>query len=61
MKERACMNCKMISYGSICPNCKGNSFSDDFTGVLIVVDPEISEMAKKTGITQPGRYALKVR
>ena len=55
------MNCKMISYGNICPNCKGNSFSDDFTGVLVVVNPETSEMAKKIGVTKPGRYALKVR
>jgi len=61
MRERACTNCHMIVYGSVCPNCKSTSFSDDFTGVLIVIDLEASNIAKKAGVTKPGKYALKVR
>jgi DNA-directed RNA polymerase subunit E" len=51
----------MIVYGNVCPNCKSTSLSEDFTGVVIVLNPEVSEIAKKAGITKPGRYALKVR
>lgn len=61
MKEKACINCHLIIYGNICPNCKNTTLSDDFTGVLFIIDPEISEVAKKAGITKPGKYALKVR
>ena len=61
MKERACMNCHMIVYGNICPNCKNATLSDDYTGALIAIDLEKSGIAKKTGITKLGRYALKVR
>jgi DNA-directed RNA polymerase subunit E" len=51
----------MIVYGNICPNCKGTTLTDDFSGLLIVFDSERSEIAKKAGITKPGKYALKVR
>jgi len=51
----------MIVYGNICPNCKNTTLSEDFSGVLIVLNPENSEIAKKAGITKPGKYALKVR
>ncbi len=61
MREKACTNCHMIVYGNVCPNCKSTSLSEDFTGVVIVLNPEVSEIAKKAGITKPGRYALKVR
>lgn len=61
MKERACVKCHLIVYGNICPNCKETNLSDDFTGVLIVLDPQKSEIGKKAGIRTAGRYALKVR
>ena len=61
MREKACINCHMIVYGNICPNCKSTTLSDDFTGILFIIDPEISEIAKKSGISKPGKYALKVR
>ncbi|RJX16393.1 hypothetical protein CW703_00765 [Candidatus Bathyarchaeota archaeon] len=61
MREKACTNCKMIVYGNVCPNCKSTVLSEDFSGILIVLNPELSEVAKKAGITKPGKYALKVR
>ncbi len=61
MRERACTNCKTLFYGSVCPNCKSTSYSEDFSGLLIVLNPEKSEIAKRAGINTPGRYALKVR
>ena len=61
MREKACKNCRFISNGSVCPNCKSTNLSDDWTGLVIVVDPEKSEIAKKMRIKAPGRYAVRVR
>jgi DNA-directed RNA polymerase subunit E" len=58
---RACRTCKNISNESICPVCKGNEFSDDFSGLLIVLDPENSLLAEKLETTESGSYALKIR
>jgi DNA-directed RNA polymerase subunit E" len=51
----------MISTGPVCPNCKSTDLSDDWTGLVIVIDSENSEIAKKMGIKIPGRYAIRVR
>jgi DNA-directed RNA polymerase subunit E" len=59
--EKACKNCRMISAGPVCPNCKSTNLSDDWTGVVIVVDPNNSEIAKKMIIKTPGKYAIRVR
>lgn len=58
---RACRNCKNISNEPICPVCKGNEFSDDYSGLLIVLDPENSLLAEKLETSEPGSYALKIR
>jgi DNA-directed RNA polymerase subunit E" len=60
--EKACRNCGFISNGQqTCPRCKTHSLSDDFTSVVIIIDPEKSEIAKRLAIKEPGKYALKVR
>ena len=61
MVEQACKNCHFITSANICPNCKKSSLSSDWTGEIIIVDIEKSQIAKKVGITKPGRYALRVR
>jgi len=59
--ERACRDCKMITTKSRCPNCGSDRLSKDFTGMVIILDPEGSEIAKMMGIKKPGAYALRVR
>jgi DNA-directed RNA polymerase subunit E" len=59
--SRACRNCKIIIEENVCPICKGTDLSDDYSGLLIVVDPEGSQMAQKMDIKEEGRYALKIR
>ncbi|NQT08047.1 DNA-directed RNA polymerase, subunit E'' [Candidatus Bathyarchaeota archaeon] len=59
--SRACRNCKIIIEENVCPICKGTDLSDDYSGLLIVVDPEGSQMAQKMDIKKEGRYALKIR
>ena len=61
VSEKACRNCKLIVMGSVCPRCKGTNLSEDFTGIMIVLDTEKSEVAKRLGIDEPGEYAIKVR
>lgn len=59
--SRACRNCKIIIEENVCPICKGTDLSDDYSGLLIVVEPEGSQMAQKMDIKNEGRYALKIR
>ena len=61
MTDKACKNCRFISSGPVCPNCKSPNLSDDWTGLVVIMDPVSSEVAKKMGITAAGRYALRVR
>jgi DNA-directed RNA polymerase subunit E" len=59
--SRACRNCKIIIEENVCPICKGTNLSDDYSGLLIIVDPEGSQMAQKMEIKKEGWYALKIR
>jgi len=59
--DRACRNCHMITDGTVCPECKSTDLSDDFGGVVIILDPEGSEVAKLMKINKKGRYAVRVR
>jgi DNA-directed RNA polymerase subunit E" len=61
LTEKACKNCRYISNGAVCPNCKSTNLSDDWTGLVIIIDPEKSEIAKKMEIKTSGRYAVRVR
>lgn len=61
MSDKACKNCRFISNGPVCPNCKSSNLSDDWSGLVIITDPSTSQVAKRMGITAAGRYALRVR
>jgi len=61
MGEKACRECHLISYGSVCPSCKAPSLSDDFTGLVIIFDPKGSAIANAMKVKEKGRYALRVR
>ena len=57
---KACTVCQLISSKDQCPVC-GNSTSDNWSGLLIVIDPEESELAREMNIEIPGEYCLRVR
>ncbi|MEM2105357.1 MAG: transcription elongation factor subunit Spt4 [Candidatus Bathyarchaeia archaeon] len=61
MSEKACTTCHFITKESTCPKCKSASLSDDFSGLVIIFDPQGSAIAKAMNIKEKGRYALKVR
>ncbi|MBS1267459.1 MAG: Transcription elongation factor Spt4 [Nitrosopumilus sp.] len=59
-REMACRKCKCVTTGKICPVCKSSDLTPDWNGVVLVVDPTNSEISKTLGITQKGKYAIKV-
>ena len=61
MSEKACPICHLITRENICPKCKTSSLSDDFSGLVMIFNPELSAIAKAMNIKEKGRYALKVR
>ena len=60
VKELACRNCKCVTTTKICPSCKSTDLSPDLNGITLIVDPTTSKIAKTSGITKEGKYAIKV-
>jgi len=50
-----------VTEENVCPICKSTDLSDDYSGLLIVLNPEGSQIAQKMEIKQEGYYALKIR
>ena len=59
-REMACRKCKAVTIGKVCRICKSSDLTPDWNGVVLVVDPTNSEISKTLGITQKGKYAIKV-
>ncbi len=59
---KVCRECKFIvESADKCPKCGSTELTDRFSGMLIVLDAEKSEVAKVANVNSVGRYALKVR
>jgi len=60
---KACVRCKALvpPKEESCPYCGYRVFSDDWVGLVVVIDPERSVVARELGFKKPGIYALKVR
>jgi DNA-directed RNA polymerase subunit E" len=63
LQYKACTKCKLLVEPEVevCPNCGSRNFSTDWEGMIIVLDPEKSEIAKLIGASKSGKYAIKVR
>ncbi|WP_423792030.1 transcription elongation factor subunit Spt4 [Methanocaldococcus indicus] len=57
---KACLRCKYLTNEEECPIC-GAPTSDNWTGLIIVLNPEKSEIAKKAKISIKGSYAITVK
>ncbi|MEM4359261.1 MAG: transcription elongation factor subunit Spt4 [Candidatus Bilamarchaeaceae archaeon] len=59
---KACKNCRFVIFTGekSCPKC-GGELSDRFSGMIIVLDPEHSEIAKAASINTIGTYAVRVK
>jgi len=62
-KTKACRNCHFVVQNNVsqCPACKMHDLSEDYSGLIIILDPENSEIAQKLNVSRAGQYALKVR
>ena len=60
---KACRMCHLIvdKTASMCPNCRTQDLSYEYTGEVFILNVEESEIAQKMKIKKPGRYALRVR
>ncbi len=60
MVTKACTKCHRLMEAERCAICNIPS-SKNWSGFLIIVDPENSNIAKELNISLPGEYALRVR
>jgi DNA-directed RNA polymerase subunit E" len=58
--DKACRLCNRLVKGNRCPECKSTNISDDWSGLVIILDPN-SQIAKRINVKKDGRYALTVR
>lgn len=62
MAEKACKQCnRIVEDATECPVCKNNDLSDSWSGLVMIYDPEDSEIAEKLEIQTPGKYAIRTR
>lgn len=61
MSDQVCRECHRVVTGQTCPVCSSSNLSNDWSGMVIIIDPERSEIAKKIDVKLPDKYALKVR
>ena len=56
----ACGECHQILEDVDCPQHPGAVTTKDWTGYVVVTDPDRSDIADRLNIRRPGAYALKV-
>ncbi|MGC8573684.1 MAG: DNA-binding protein [Caldisphaera sp.] len=58
---KACKNCGYLvpRDANVCPICGGNSFTEDWEGLFVVISNE-SEIAKELKFNKKGIFAIKV-
>ena len=62
MAEKACEDChRIVEDSSECPVCKSNKLSSSWSGLVVIYDPEDSEIAERLEIQTPGKYAIRTR
>jgi len=59
---KACRNCGALVKrdAEVCPVCGGSTFTDDWEGMVIILDPKESFVAKVLGKEKAYIYAIKV-
>jgi len=58
----ACGECHLVLNDGVdqCPRHPSAKVSSDWTGYVIIIQPQRSEIAERLKVDQPGKYALKV-
>ncbi len=59
--EKACKNCRVIiAQGDVCPMCGSSDLTPKWSGYVVIMNVEKSELAKKLNISANGTYALNI-
>jgi transcription elongation factor SPT4 len=59
MAEKACKTDRLIiTQGDTCPLCGESNFTTKWSGYIVILNVEKSEIAKKLGLKIDGSYAL---
>jgi len=45
---------------NVCPVCGSTEFTDNWEGMIIIADPEKSEVAKALNLDKPGMFAIRI-
>jgi len=62
MEEMVCRECRIIiSHGDKCPICGNANFTRRWSGYLIVLNSDMSEVAKKLNIKVNSVFALNIK
>jgi len=57
-RRYVCRNCRRFTTEKECPVCKSRDLSASWKGLVIINDPNESEIAKNLNIETPGKYAI---
>jgi DNA-directed RNA polymerase subunit E" len=44
----------------VCPVCGSRDFTDEWSGVVVILNPEESEIAKLLNLKNKGRFVVKI-
>ena len=55
-----CRGCRRFTTEKTCPVCGSSDVSASWKGLVIIINPNESEIAKAIGIEAPGKYAIYV-
>jgi DNA-directed RNA polymerase subunit E" len=58
---RECHRVQDADEEEACVACGSTSLTEDWAGYVIISHPEDSAIAEEMQVTEPGKYALKVR
>jgi len=61
MAEKVCRKCMRLVNSDKCEICESADLAEEWTGLVVVIDPLKSEIAKRMNIDLADKYALKVR
>jgi len=59
-RQYVCRNCRRFTSEKTCPVCGSTDLSASWKGLVIIMNPNESEVAKTLDIEAPGKYALYV-
>ena len=55
MAEKVCRHCMRVLEGQTCVVCGTSDLADEWSGLVIILDAECSEIAKKLGVDIPNK------